>query len=70
MDEVGEAQSALRDAEKLLVDRGLIRVEMRYRADLEKSKPILEKFISTDHLFALMRALSGDLELSRFRIQM
>lgn len=70
LDEMGEAQSALPDAEKLLAEKGLIKVESKYRADLGKSEPNLEKFISTDHLFTLMRMLSGDAELNRFRSQM
>lgn len=41
LEEVGESQSALCDAEKLLVE-GLIRVEIRYRATLGKGEPILE----------------------------
>jgi len=58
------------EAEKLLVDRGLIKIEKRYRADLGEGGPILEKFISTDHLFLLMKAFSGDIELDKFRYQM
>jgi len=68
--EMGEAEAAVPEAEKLLVEKGLIRVEKRYRSDLGESGPILEKFISTDHLLLLMRVFSGDIELDRYRYQM
>jgi len=70
LEEMGEAEAAVPEAEKLLVDRGLIKIEKRYRADLGEGGPILEKFISTDHLFLLMKAFSGDIELDKFRYQM
>ena len=67
--EMGEAEAVIPEAEKLLVEKGLIRVEKRYRADLGESGPILEEFISTDHLLLLMRVFSGDVELDRYRYQ-
>jgi hypothetical protein len=70
LEEMGEAEAAIPEAEKLLVEKGLIRVEKRYRADLGESGPILEKFILTNHLLLLMRVFSGDVELDRFRHQM
>ncbi|MEM2690384.1 MAG: hypothetical protein QXI27_07055, partial [Nitrososphaerota archaeon] len=70
LEEMGEATSALPAAEKLLAERGLIRVETRYKADLGKSEASLEKFISTDYLYALMRMFSGDPDLNKLRFQM
>jgi hypothetical protein len=70
LEELGEAEAAIPEAEKLLVEKGLIRVEKRYRADLGEGGPILEKFISTDHLLLLMKVFSGDVELDKFRYQM
>ena len=67
--EIGEAESALPKAEKLLVEKGLIKVETRYKSDLGSRKPIEEKFYSTDHLFTLLRIFGGDIELDKLRFQ-
>ncbi len=69
LEEMGEAESAISAAEKLLIEKGVIRVETRHKADLGKNEPAIEKLISADHLLILMKVFSGDIELDKFRFQ-
>lgn len=70
LDEIGTLQSALAEAESMLSEKGIIKVEARLRGDLSKSEPIREKLYSTDHLYLLMKLLSGDRELDKLRFQL
>ncbi|MCD6341695.1 MAG: hypothetical protein J7L83_02425 [Thaumarchaeota archaeon] len=69
-DEVGELQSALADAEKLLSEKGAVEIDVRARGDLRRREPRREKFYTTKYLYLLMRVFSGDIEIDRFRYQM
>jgi len=70
LDQVGELQSVLRDAEKMLSEKGIIKVELRYRGDLGESEPTMERLYSTSHLYILMKALSGDRDVDKVRFQL
>ena len=69
LDEIGEMQAALNEAEKILQEAGLITIEEKARGDLGKSEPITEKLYTTKHLFLLMRLLR-DSELDKLRFQL
>lgn len=69
LDQVGELQSVLRDAEEMLSEKGIIKVELRYRGDLGESEPTMERLYSTSHLYVLMKALSGDRDVDKVRLQ-
>ena len=69
LDEIGEMQAALNEAEKMLQEAGLITIEEKSRGDLGKSEPITEKLYTTKHLFLLMRLLR-DSELDKLRFQL
>ncbi len=69
LDEMGEMQAALNEAEKILQEAGLITIEEKARGDLGKSEPITEKLYTTKHLFLLMRLLR-DSELDKLRFQL
>ena len=70
LEEMGELQAAMSDAEKVLQEMGLIKIEERYRGDLSRSEATLEKLYTTDHLLLLMKVLRGDKELDRIRFQL
>jgi len=69
LDQVGELQSVLRDAEEMLSEKGVIKVELRYRGELGESEPTMERLYSTSHLYILMKALSGDRDVGKVRFQ-
>ena len=69
LDEIGEMQAALNEAEKILQEAGLVTIEEKARGDLGKSEPITEKLYTTKHLFLLMRLLR-DSELDKLRFQL
>ncbi len=70
LEDMGELQAAMSDAEKILQEMGLIKIEEKYRGDLSKSEATLEKLYTTDHLLLLMKILGGDKELDRIRFQL
>jgi len=70
LDEIGELQAALAEAEKLLERIGLIKIEEKYRGDLGRSEPISEKLYTTAHILLLMKVFGGDRELDKVRFQL
>ena len=68
LEKMGELQHALPEAEKLLSDAGIIKVERRMRADLS-GKPQEEKIYTTGILTTLLRVLASDLKIDRYRYE-
>lgn len=68
LEEMGELQHALLEAEKLLSDAKILKVERRMRADLG-GKPQEEKIYTTGILTTLLRVLASDLKIDRYRYE-
>jgi len=69
LEQIADNQRLLPEAERILSEREVIRVEKRARADLESAASTEERFYTTSHLYVLLRLFAADREIDRYRYE-
>lgn len=70
LDQMGAIQGELGRAAEMLSQAGVIVVERRLRADLNRATPLEEAFYSARDLSLLLRLFSSDRDIDRYRFML